>query len=202
MGQSGLGGGEPADTSICRGQAGAWNSPAGKTVVIEDLPIREVRLRTGESGQSPLEVMMAENQRADLARAGIVTLVSRINTDSAAILSAPTVHAPERYDDPEETRQAARRAALAFQFFVSRMTVCARRLAGAVAPGLSPEMVRTLFREILPQFLPGEKNIEAVEVEVRDSERFLNSYEVHLTFRPERAGVGLPPVQLQMLVGR
>jgi len=82
------------------------------------------------------------------------------------------------------------------------MTVCARRLAGAVAPGLSPEMVRTLFREILPQFLPGEKNIETVEVEVRDSERLLDSYDVRLTLRPERAGLGLPPVQLQVLVGR
>jgi type VI secretion system ImpC/EvpB family protein/type VI secretion system ImpB/VipA family protein len=170
--------------------------------VIEDLPIHEIRLRTGESGQSPLEVILDENQRGDLARAGIVTLVSRINTDSAAILSAPTVHAPERYDDSEETRQATRRAALAFQFFVSRMTVCARRLAGAVAPGLSLEMVRTLFREILPQFLPGEKNIEAVEVEVRDSERLLDSYDVHLTFRPEHAGLGLPPVRLQVLVGK
>jgi len=170
--------------------------------LVEDLPIREIRLQTGESGQNPLEVMLDENHRADLARAGVAALVSRINTDSAAVLAAPTVHAPERYADPEETRLAARRVTLAFQCFVSRMTACARRLAGAVAPGLSPETVRTLFREILPQFFPGENNAAAVEVEVRDSERLHDSYDVHLTFWPEHAGLALPPVRLRVPVGK
>jgi type VI secretion system protein ImpC len=170
--------------------------------VIEDLAIREVRLRNAESGRGPLEVMIVESQRADLARAGIATLISRINTDSAAVLSAPTVHAPEHFGDPEETRQAARRATLAFQIFVSRISFCARRLAGAVAPGLAPERVCGLFREGLLQFFPAAHGVEAVAVEVRDSDRHLDNYDVLLTLRPEQGGLGLPPVQLRVLVGK
>ncbi len=170
--------------------------------LIEDLPIRELQLQSGESVQSPLDVMISENQLADLTRAGIAALVSKVNTDSAALLSAPTVHLPERYGDEDETRQARLRAILPYQIFVSRMAVCAQQITGAISPGLAPDTVSALIKEILLEFVPGRKDVEAVEVEVRESERYLDRYDVALTLRPKRAGWNLPPVQLQLRVSK
>ncbi len=170
--------------------------------LIEDLPIREVRLRSGEAVQNPLELMISDDQLADLTRAGIVTLVSKLNTDSAALLSAPTVHLPERYGDEEETRQARLRAILPYQFFVSRMAVCAQQITGAISPGLPPDTVSALVKKVLVEFVPGKRNAEAVEVEVVDSKRLPDSYDVALTLRPERAGWNLPPVRLQLRVSK
>ncbi len=170
--------------------------------LIQDLPIREVQLAGGETAQCPLEVNISEDLLADIAKAGIIALVSRMNTDSAVILSVPTVHLPERYSDEKETRRARLRALLSYQLFVSRIAICARRLAGAISPGLAPDTVASLIKEIVTEFVPGRSDAEAVEAEIRESEGYPEYYDVDLTLRPERAGWGLPPIKMQLRVKR
>jgi type VI secretion system protein ImpC len=170
--------------------------------LIQDIPIREAQIKSGVAVQSPLEVNISENLLADLTKGGIAALVSRINTDSAAVLSAPTVHLPERYSDEEETRRTRLRTSLPYQLFVSRIAVCAQRLAGSIVPGLAPDTVGTLIKEILTGFVPGRSDLDAVEVSVSENERHPEYYEVNLTLRPDQAGWDFPPIQMQFRVNR
>ncbi len=173
-----------------------------KNGLIEDLPIREVRLENGDAFQSGIEVNICEDKLADLVREGIAALFSKINTDSAALLSAPTTHLPDRYGNEKETKESCLRVLLPYQLFVSRIAVCARRLAGAISPGLAPDTVGALIKEILLEFVPGRRNTEAVEVEISESEQYPKYYDVNLMLLPDRVGWDLPPVQMQLRVGR
>jgi type VI secretion system ImpC/EvpB family protein/type VI secretion system ImpB/VipA family protein len=170
--------------------------------LIQDIPIREVQIQSGVVVQCPLEVNISEDSLADLTKGGIAVLVSRINTDSAAVLSAPTVHLPERYSDEEETRRTRLRASLPYQLFVSRIVVCAQRLAGSIVPGLAPDTAGTLIKEILAGFVPGRSDPDAVEVSVSENERHPEYYDVNLTLRPDQAGWNFPPIQMQLRVNR
>jgi type VI secretion system protein ImpC len=171
--------------------------------VIEDLPIREVRTRSGENGQSPVEHLISEAHQADLANQGIIPLVGRLNTDAAWVLSAPTVHLPERYPDAGETTASLFRSSLPFQMVAGRISQYVGRTAREIGQGRSPEAIRKIFMEALASLLTvsGRAPRDAVEVRVGEDKEHPDSYEVSIFARPDLAGMdGLPPVEMNLCI--
>jgi type VI secretion system protein ImpC len=184
-------------------RSGWYSDLAGwREGLIQDLPVRVATLPSGRTTRAPLEALLSVDQVDDLTRFGLAVVVSSPNRDTAILPTAPTVHAPERYSDPDETRQAARRARLPYQLLVARLAGCARLVSGQVVPGLRPEIVADIFKRAFLLLIPVEGEGDPVEVEVRESERSADRYDVSLTLRPEEAGWGQPPVRLQCSVPR
>ncbi len=169
--------------------------------MIEDLPLREIARRNGEKGQLPLEAPISEEHRIDLAANGILALTCRLNADAVVIPSVPSVHQPERYPDPKETALSAVRATFPYQLIAGRLSQAIGRVAGEIGEGKSPSAIEKVFTEVLTSSLAISP--EGIEVQARESEEKPDRYDVFITFRPDRAGLGLSaPVGLSLSVRR
>jgi type VI secretion system ImpC/EvpB family protein/type VI secretion system ImpB/VipA family protein len=166
--------------------------------VIEDLPLREIEQR---GGQFPLEALISEEHRIDLAASGILALTGRLNSDAVVIPAAPSVHLPERYPDPRETAQSAARAIFPYQLVAGRLSQVIGRVAGEIGEGKSPATIEKIFTEALMSYLSVSERVPsgAIEVQARESAERPDRYDVFITFRPDRAGLALSaPVGLSL----
>ncbi len=165
--------------------------------LIEDLPLREIKGRGGEKGHIPLEALISEEHRIDLAESGIVALTGRINTDAIVMPFVPSVHRPERYPDPRETALSAARAAFPYQLVAGRLSQLVGLIAGGMGEGKSSVAIEKVFMERLTSSL--SISSEAVEVQARESEEKPDRFDLLITFRPDRAGLALSaPVELSL----
>jgi type VI secretion system ImpC/EvpB family protein/type VI secretion system ImpB/VipA family protein len=93
--------------------------------VIEDLPVREIALRSGEKIAIPTEAFFSTETQRAIGRLGILGLAAQPNSDSAYLLSAATAYVtpPKRtYDDSTaEPEVRLPQASLVDQLFVARL---------------------------------------------------------------------------------
>jgi type VI secretion system protein ImpC len=176
---------------------------------IEDLPVRRIGTRGGEKGEVPLELLISEAHQSDLSKQGITALACRLNADAAWVLSAPTVHLPERYPDAGETTASLIRSTLPFQVVAGRISHYVGRIAGEIGQGASPEEVQRIFTEGLTSFLadsggaPSGATSSAIDVKVKGSDERPELLDISIVIRPDRAGLNLSaPIELMFSIRR
>jgi type VI secretion system protein ImpC len=74
----------------------------------------------GVDVKCPTEIAISDRREGELAKAGLMPLVHRKNTDFAAFIGAQSVHQPAEYDDPAATANANLGARLPYIFATSR----------------------------------------------------------------------------------
>ena len=154
---------------------------------VENLPLWPYRT-AGRQVSIPIDVLYSQNKELEFGEAGLVLLSCRINSDAAFVLSAPTVHRPARYSDPEETKEAQLHATLPYQLFATRMAHALRRIMRDIYTGLTAEQVSARFtgqlRSLLTKASEAPLPEGAVVVEVNDNEERPEFYDVVLRIRP------------------
>jgi type VI secretion system protein ImpC len=68
----------------------------------------------------PTEIGISDRREAELAKAGLMPLIHRKNTDMAAFIGAQSLHKPAEYDDPDATANANLAARLPYLFATTR----------------------------------------------------------------------------------
>lgn len=74
----------------------------------------------GVDMKCPTEVAIGDRREAELAKAGLMPLIHRKNTDMAAFIGAQSLHKPAEYDDPDATANANLSARLPYLFATCR----------------------------------------------------------------------------------
>jgi type VI secretion system protein ImpC len=88
---------------------------------VENLPTHT--FPTDDGGvdmKCPTEVGIGDRREAELAKAGLMPLVHRKNTDMAAFIGAESLHRATEYDDPDATANAKLAARLPYLFATCR----------------------------------------------------------------------------------
>ncbi|RVT84128.1 type VI secretion system contractile sheath large subunit [Rhodobacteraceae bacterium CCMM004] len=74
----------------------------------------------GVDMKCPTEIGISDRREAELAKAGLMPLIHRKNTDMAAFIGAQSLHNPAEYDDPDATANANLAARLPYLFATCR----------------------------------------------------------------------------------
>jgi len=74
----------------------------------------------GVDMKCPTEIAIADRREAELAKAGMMPLIHRKNSDLAAFIGAQSLHQPAEYDDPDATANANLAARLPYLFATCR----------------------------------------------------------------------------------
>jgi type VI secretion system protein ImpC len=74
----------------------------------------------GVDMKCPTEIAVTDRREAELAKAGLMPLMHKKNSDFAAFIGAQSLHKPAEFDDPDATANAALGARLPYLFAVCR----------------------------------------------------------------------------------
>lgn len=74
----------------------------------------------GVDMKCPTEIAIADRREAELAKAGMMPLIHRKNSDLAAFIGAQSLNKPTEYDDPDATANANLAARLPYMFATCR----------------------------------------------------------------------------------
>ncbi|MGE0797070.1 MAG: type VI secretion system contractile sheath large subunit [Lautropia sp.] len=74
----------------------------------------------GVDMKCPTEIAISDRREAELAKAGLMPLVHKKNSDFAAFIGAQSLHKPAEYDDPDATANANLGARLPYLFATCR----------------------------------------------------------------------------------
>ena len=74
----------------------------------------------GVDMKCPTEISISDRREAELAKAGLMPLIHRKNSDFAAFIGAQSLHKPAEYDDPDATANANLGARLPYLFATCR----------------------------------------------------------------------------------
>lgn len=74
----------------------------------------------GVDMKCPTEIAISDRREAELAKAGMMPLVHRKNSDLAAFIGAQSLHKPAEYDNPDATANANLAARLPYLFATTR----------------------------------------------------------------------------------
>jgi len=159
-----------------------------KNGVIENLPVREYTPKNGEKTSIPLETFIPIQLGSDIVDNGIVSLMCRVNFDSAILTSIPTAHTPAKYGDEKVTEDSILRATLPYQLLVSRIAQYVQIIQNQIVPGNSPNGIEEGFTDALIRFvsIKGSMAIDAVQVKVLQDRDRPNFYDVAIHIRPGR----------------
>ncbi|MFP4044332.1 MAG: type VI secretion system contractile sheath large subunit [Rhodosalinus sp.] len=74
----------------------------------------------GVDMKCPTEIAIADRREAELAKAGLMPLIHRKNSDMATFIGAQSLHQPAEYEDPDATANANLAARLPYLFATCR----------------------------------------------------------------------------------
>ncbi len=74
----------------------------------------------GVDMKCPTEIAVSDRREAELAKAGLMPLLHKKNSDTAAFIGAQSLHKPAEYDDPDATANANLGARLPYLFATCR----------------------------------------------------------------------------------
>lgn len=159
-----------------------------KNGVIENLSVREYTPKNGEKTSIPLETFIPIQLGSDIADNGIVSLMCRVNFDSAILTSIPTAHTPAKYGDEKVTEDSILRATLPYQLLVSRIAQYVQIIQNQIIPGNSPSGIEEGFTDALIRLvsIKGSMATDAVQVKVSQDRDRPNFYDVSIHIRPGR----------------
>ncbi|MGB9594769.1 MAG: type VI secretion system contractile sheath large subunit [Candidatus Poribacteria bacterium] len=163
-----------------------------KNGTIEDLPVREHTLKSGEKTFIPLSAYISMQLASDLADNGIVALICRPNFDSAMITTAPTSFIPAKYSDQRSTEASILFAALQYQLLVSRIAQYIRLIQDKIVPGNNPQGIEDGFTDALIRFISikGHSAIDSIQVKVMPDKDKPNLFDVGIYIRPSNEILG------------
>lgn len=88
---------------------------------LENLPSHTFPTDDGGVDQKcPTEIAISDRREAELAKNGMMPLIHRKNSDTAAFIGAQSLHKPAEYDDPDATANANLAARLPYLFATCR----------------------------------------------------------------------------------
>src|SRR6201993_3056225 len=89
--------------------------------MLEGLPVHTFPTDDGGVDMTcPTEIAISDRREAELAKAGVMPLLHKKNSDFAAFIGAQSLQKPAQYDDPDATANAALAARLPYLFATCR----------------------------------------------------------------------------------
>jgi type VI secretion system protein ImpC len=166
---------------------------------IEDLPLAEHLLPSGDTTQIPLETIFLKDRQYDFFEAGFMVLQCGENQDAAILLQSPTAHRPEKYSDARETEISRWRATLTYQMVASRFVQHLAPLLSSLVTSGSPSEIQAWIERGLRRLA----NLDALEVRIQESKERPGFWDLHLRIRPGPAIWTLPvDIELELPIRR
>lgn len=151
--------------------------------MIEDLPVRTLVRKSAPGVAYPLETAISDEAERELSVNGVMALTAPLDGDRAYLRFAPTVHAPQHYQDPTDKARARLQSTLPFQMFVGRVVNYAMLLEPSLAPGRDPAAVAAAYDRalrdllatagppppgsVLAEVLPNEQDASVLDLRLR-----------------------------------
>jgi type VI secretion system ImpC/EvpB family protein len=172
--------------------------------LVENLPVREIQLSSGEKVAIPTQAFFATDTQKALSRIGLLALASQPNSDEVYLLTAPTAYVPppkKTYDsDTTEPEVRYPQTPLVDQLFVARLAQFLRALGGRIGQHKKPDDVKQFLEAALWELFDGARpgSVELdVQVQAKD-----DGLGVHVTVRPRRfLGVAMEEITLGVPLG-
>jgi type VI secretion system protein ImpC len=163
-----------------------------KNGTIENLPVRELTLKSGEKTFVPLEAYLSMQLAGDIADNGIVAWICRPNFDSAIVTAVPTTYLPTKYGDQRSTEDSILFATLQYQLLVSKIAHYVRLIQERIVPGNNPQGIEERFTDALIRFISikGRSAMDAIQVKVTPDKDKPNLFDIGLDIRPGREILG------------
>jgi type VI secretion system protein ImpC len=116
----------------------------------------------------PTEIAISDRREAELAKAGLMPLIHRKNTDQATFIGAQTLHQPKAYEDPAATANANLSARLPYIFascrFAHYLKCMVRDWVGGSRE--APQLSRDLNSWIM-QYVDGQPESSSEETKAK-----------------------------------
>lgn len=106
----------------------------------------------------PTEIAISDRREHELAKAGLIPLIHRKNTDKAAFIGAQSVYKPKKYDNnPDATASSNLRSRLPYMFAVSRFAHYLKCMVrDKVGSTLEKEQLERWLSDWLMQYVDGD----------------------------------------------
>jgi type VI secretion system protein ImpC len=152
---------------------------------VEDLPVRLYERKGGEAVSFPMETTISDDVERDLTQNGVMALSSPLDSDRAFLRFAPSVHAPQHYQDALDKARAKLQSTLPFQMFVGRLVNYAMLVEGLLVSGRGPEQIAAGYDRALRGLIgsAGHPEPDAVQVAVVPGEQDPSSMDLCLKVR-------------------
>ena len=164
---------------------------------VEGLPIRNVPVDADASNsRSPVEIAITDRREAELARAGLMALVHRPNSDFAAFVGAQSFQLPPRYEDSDATVNAAMAARLPYLFPCCRFMHYAKCIArDQIGSFQGAEETQRWLQSWINQYVDPDPNnsseairalrpLASAEIQVSDVEGNPGYFTIRMYLRP------------------
>ncbi|MBZ5638499.1 MAG: type VI secretion system contractile sheath large subunit [Acidobacteriia bacterium] len=152
---------------------------------VDDLPVRLYDRPGGEAVSFPLETSLSDDVERDLTANGVMAITSPLDSDRAFLRFAPSVHAPQHYQDPVDRARAKLQSTLPFQMFVGRLLNYAMAVEGLLVPGRNADQIASGYDRALRSLLgsAGRPEPDAVKVAVLPNEQDPSTSDLYLKVR-------------------
>jgi type VI secretion system protein ImpC len=152
---------------------------------VEDLPVRLYERPGAQEVSFPLETSFSDDVERDLTLNGVMALSSPLDSDRAFLRFAPSVHAPQHYQDPADKARAKLQSTLPFQMFVGRLVNYAMLVEGLLVPGRDADQIAAGYDRALRSLLgsAGRPEPDAVKVAVLPNDQDPSGMDLYLKVR-------------------
>jgi type VI secretion system protein ImpC len=155
---------------------------------LEDLPLHDFELPSGDVRQIPLEMVFLRGREDDFYQAGFLALQCGEDQDLAALLDSPTAHRPEQYPDPRDSEHSRHRSRLSYQLVAARIARFVEQELSR-AGGLGATEIQRQIERALLRFVSGA---EGVQVQLAESQERVGYYDLSIRIRPGASICPLP----------
>jgi type VI secretion system protein ImpC len=145
----------------------------------------------------PTEIAISDRREAELAKAGLIPLIHRKNTDKAAFIGAQSLYKPKKYDNNvDATASSNLRSRLPYMFAVSRFAHYLKCMVrDKVGATMEEDQLTTWLQEWINQYVDGapktsseqtkaRKPLAAASVQIRPDEENPGYYSARFMLRP------------------
>lgn len=145
----------------------------------------------------PTEIAISDRREAELAKAGLIPLIHRKNSDKAAFIGAQSLYKPKKYDNNvDATASSNLRSRLPYMFAVSRFAHYLKCMVrDKVGSTMEQEQLTVWLQEWINQYVDGapatsteqtkaRKPLAAASVEIRPDEENPGYYSARFLLRP------------------
>jgi type VI secretion system protein ImpC len=122
----------------------------------------------GVDMKCPTEIGISDRREAELAKAGLMPLIHRKNTDMAAFIGAQSLHKPAEYDDPDATANANLAARLPYLFATCRFAHYLKCMVrNKIGSFKSRDDMQVWLKKWIDQYVDYTPNLSSEETKAR-----------------------------------
>lgn len=165
--------------------------------LVEDLPLHTFPSDDGGVDMKcPTEIAIDDRREAELAKSGLMPLIHKKNTTTAAFIGAQSLQLPKKYDSKDATANAELGARLPYIFAISRFAHYLKCIVrDSVGESMSQIEVQRFLQNWIMQYVAGDpdnasdetkarKPLAAAEVTVVEDEANPGYYNASFHLRP------------------